>query len=131
LLTSSRPVNPEAYEAYLKGRYLLNDIGVEQSFKQALAEFERAIQLDPSFAPAFAGLAVVYVGEAWGFIVDLSVLPIVASAKGKAAAEKALQLDNTLAEAHCALGMVFENFFNWAGAESELRLAIALNPNYA
>jgi adenylate cyclase len=64
-LTSSRRVNPEAYDAYLQGRYLLNDPN-EQNLKKALVEFEHAIELDPSFAPAFAGLAFVYNWEAWG-----------------------------------------------------------------
>jgi tetratricopeptide (TPR) repeat protein len=111
----------------------LNDPS-EPNLKKALAEFEHAIQLDPRFGSAFAGLAFVYTWEAWGGIaggIDVSFPPIIAAVKGKAAAEKALQLDNTLAEAHCALGFALENFFDWAGAESELRLAIALNPSYA
>ena len=128
-LTSARPVNPEAYDAYLAGRYLLNDPS-EQNLKKALAEFEHAIQLDPSFALAFTGLSVAYTWAAWTNVVEGS-LPPVMSAKAKAAAEKAVQLDNNLAEAHCALGMALENFFDLAGAENELRQAIALNANYA
>jgi len=130
--TSARPVNPEAYDAYLEGRYLLNDPN-EQNLKKALAGFERAIQLDPGLAPAFAGLAFVYTWEAWGGIaggMNVSFPPIIVAAKSKAAAEKALQLDNTLADAHCALGLALEIFFDWARAESEFRLAIALNPSY-
>ena len=126
LLTSGRPVNPEAFDAYLQGRYFLNRV----DFKKALAEFQRSIQLDRGFAPAFAGLSVGYTGSAWTNIVEGSS-PQIMSSKGKAAAETALQLDNTLAEAHCALGIALENFFDFTGAERELRLAIALNPNYA
>ena len=69
--TSARPVNPAAYDAYLEGRYLLNDPS-EQNLKKALAEFARAIQLDPRFAPAFAGLAFVYAWEGWGGIGGVS-----------------------------------------------------------
>jgi len=65
LLTSARPVNPEAYNAYLEARYLLNDPS-PQNLKKALTELEYAIQLDASFAPAFGGLALVYPWEAWG-----------------------------------------------------------------
>jgi tetratricopeptide (TPR) repeat protein len=116
LLTRARPVNPEAYDAYLRGQYLLND-PTPQNLKKALADFGHAIDLDPHFALEFRGMSLVYVWAAWGALADSS-LPITASSKAKAAAEKALQLDNNLAEAHCALGTTLENFFDWAGAES-------------
>jgi adenylate cyclase len=129
LLTRARPVNPEAYDAYLRGQYLLND-PTPQNFKKALTDFGHAIDLDAHFALPFTGMSLVYSWAAWGGLAD-STRPITASSKAKAAAEKALQLDNTLAEAHCALGVALENFFDWAGAEGELRRAIDLNPNYA
>jgi tetratricopeptide (TPR) repeat protein len=129
LLTRAGPVNPEAYDAYLRGQYLLND-PTPQNFKKALTDFGHAIDLDPHFALPFTGMSLVYSWAAWGGLADSS-RPITASSKAKAAAEKALQLDNNLAEAHCALGVALENFFDWAGAEGELRRAIDLNPNYA
>lgn len=100
--------------------------------KRARAEFERAVQLDPGFAPAYAGLAVAYAWETWVNTVPV-VTPTMMNFKAKAAAEKALRLDNSPAEAHCALAMVLENIFDWptATAEHELRAAIALNPSYA
>ncbi|MBV8053905.1 MAG: hypothetical protein JO071_01550 [Deltaproteobacteria bacterium] len=125
-LTSARPVNPEAHEAYLKGRYFLSNPSPE-NLPKALAQFERSIQLDPGFAQAYAGLSDAYT---WGMVVDEgSFSPVIVMPKAEAAARKALQLDNTLAEAHCSLAEVL--VFDWEGAERELRQAIALNPNYA
>jgi tetratricopeptide (TPR) repeat protein len=118
----ARPVNPEAHEAYLKGRYFQS----EKRVTKAIEQFELAIRLDPNFAPAYSGLADAYdFGE--GFYFAPSVFP-----KAKAAVEKALQLDDTSAEAHTSLGMFKYCFaYDWAGAETELRRAIALNPSYA
>ena len=130
LLTSARTVNPAAYETYLKGRFFLSSPS-GQNVKDALMEFERAIQIDSSFAPAFAGLSDAYNSYSWVLADSSSVPPIITLGKSKAAAEKAVQLDKRLAEAHCALGVALENFFDWRGAENELRQAIALNPNYA
>jgi TolB-like protein len=127
-LTSARPVNPAAHEAYLKGRYFLSN-PTDKNVKKALAEFESAIQLDPGFAPAHAGLSDGYL---WGALFDEGPFPrSISFPKAKAAAEKALQLDNTSAEAHCALGNVLQLSYDWNRAESEFRRAIALNPNYA
>jgi TolB-like protein/class 3 adenylate cyclase/Tfp pilus assembly protein PilF len=125
-LTSARPVNPEAHEAYLKGRYFLSNPSPE-NLSKALAQFERAIQLDPGFAQAYAGLADAY---DFGMVIDQSSFsPVIVMPKAQAAAKKALQLDNTLAEAHCSLANVL--VFDWKGTEREFRQAIALNPNYA
>jgi TolB-like protein/class 3 adenylate cyclase len=82
---SARPVNPEAHEAYLKGRYFLGD-PTDQNVTKALAQFDRAVQLDSSFAPAFAGLSDAYT---WAGFDEGSFRPIIAMAKAKAAAEKA------------------------------------------
>jgi tetratricopeptide (TPR) repeat protein len=124
-LAQARPVSPEAHEAYLKGRYLLNELS-EERINKAVEQFERAIKLDPKFAPAYTGLADAFsLGE--GFFFAPSVIP-----KAKGAVEKALQLDDTSAEAHSSLGLFQYAFdYDWAGAEAELRRAIALNPSYA
>ena len=96
---TARRVNPEAHEAYLKGRYFLSSPS-DENIKKALGQFEHAIQVDPNFAPAFAGLSDVYT---WAGVNEGSFTAIEAAPKAKAAAEKALQLDDTLAEAHASL----------------------------
>ena len=120
-----RPINAEAYEAYLKGRYFWNrrDGG---GLEKAIEYYQRAVQLDPGYAPAYAGLAQSYVLLAGSHadILDNTV-------KGKAAAEHALQLDPSLAEAHTALALLTLHDWNFAEAEREYRLAVALAPNYA
>ena len=90
-------------------------------------QFEEALKADPNFAPAYTGIADAYVwGEDWYFPAT-EVMP-----KAKAAAEKALQLDRGLAEAHCSLASIKIQYdFDWAGAEAEFRRAIEINPNYA
>lgn len=125
-LAGTRTVNPAAHEAYLKGRYLLNEPD-EVRVRRALELFEQALKADPSFAPAYTGIADAYVwGEDWYFPAT-EVMP-----KAKAAAEKALQLDPGLAEAHSSLASIrFQYDFDWAGAEAEFRRAIEINPNYA
>ena len=125
-LAEPRPVNPEAHEAYLKGRYYLNEIS-EERINKAIQQFQLAIKLDPNFALAYAGLADAYLEGEDFYFPATEVMP-----KAKGAAEKALQLDETLAEAHTSLGGVkFWYDFDWAGGESELRRAIVLNPSYA
>jgi TolB-like protein/DNA-binding winged helix-turn-helix (wHTH) protein/Tfp pilus assembly protein PilF len=120
------PVNPEAYEAYLKGRYFLNKRSAE-GMQTATGYFEQAIGLDPQFALAYAGLADCY------SLLGSDTLPAsVASAKARAAALKALELDPSIAEGHTALAVVhFYYDWNWNDAEHELQRALQLNPNYA
>ena len=122
-----RIVNPEAYEAYLKGRYFLGSPS-EERVRKAIEQFERAIKADPNFAPAYTGLA-----DAYGtFGSGVFFLPTEAMPKAKAAAEKALQLDDTLAEAHTSLaGIKVWYDFDLGGGENEFRRSIALNPNYS
>jgi tetratricopeptide (TPR) repeat protein len=122
-----RTVNPEAYEAYLKGRYFLGSYS-EERVRKAIEQFERAIKADPNFAPAYTGLA-----DAYGtFGSGLFFLPTEATPKAKAAAEKALQLDDTLAEAHTSLaGIKVWYDFDLGGGENEFLRSIALNPNYS
>jgi TolB-like protein/Tfp pilus assembly protein PilF len=123
---NTHPVNPQAHEAYLKGRYYLSSF-TQTRVNKAVEQFEQAINADPSFALAYTGLADAYsYGEDWYFPAN-EVMP-----KAKAAAEKALQLDDSLAEAHASLAYInFQYDFDWIGGESQYRRAISLNPNYA
>ena len=126
-LIAARPTSDlTAYELYLKGRVLWGKRGGD-NIRQAIGFYEQAIVRDPNYAPAYAGLAEAYV-----------ILPIYtdasareAYAKAKAAALKALQLDDKLAEAHNALAMVLFLYLDIAGSIPEFQRAIALNPNYA
>ncbi|MGI9166910.1 MAG: tetratricopeptide repeat protein [Pyrinomonadaceae bacterium] len=117
----------EAYQLYLKGRFLWNKRTIE-SLKQAVEYYNQAIGKDPAFALAYSGLAESYV---------LFPNYDVASAKdsmpqAKAAAMRALELDDSLAEAHTALGWYLSSYeYDWAGGEKEFRRAIELNPKYA
>jgi TolB-like protein/DNA-binding winged helix-turn-helix (wHTH) protein/Tfp pilus assembly protein PilF len=128
-LASARPVNPEAYKLYLKGRYYW-DKRTPDTLKRSLECFEQAIEKDPSYAPAYAGLA-----DAYGMLgsPEYAVLPPKqAFPKAESAAMRALELDGTLAEAHTSLGwakLVFHG--DLQGAEREYKQAIGLNPNYA
>ena len=128
-LASARPVNPEAYEAYLKGRHFWarrNKEGIQKGIEY----FQQAIQLDPGYAPAYAGLADSYSILGFGTVDAMS--PDEAGPKAKAAAEKALELDGTLAEAHASLALVKSAIeSDDTGAEKEFQQAIELNPGYA
>ena len=124
---SSRPVNPEAYEAYLKGLYYWNKRTVE-GLKKSAQYFEEAIEKDPSYAPAYAGLASFY------FISSLSgiLTPNESMPKAKAAAMKALQIDDSLAEAHAVLATaIFSYDHDSKAAEAEYKRALDLNPGSA
>ena len=125
---ASRPTeNSEAHQLYLKGRYFWNK-RTANDFKTAIAYFEQAIDRDRNFALAYAGLADTYVLLS-GFAV---ASPKESFPKARAAAEKALNLDNSLAEAHTSLGQtLFAYDLNLIEAEREFRRAIELNPNYA
>jgi TolB-like protein/DNA-binding winged helix-turn-helix (wHTH) protein len=122
---AGRPVSPEAYEAYLRGRYFWNrrDVG---GFQKAIEYFNQAIKKDPSFALAYSGLADC------DTLLALDTLDPGLMAAAKAAATKALELDDGLAEAHTSLAAVriFLDW-DWSGAEFELKRALDLNPNYA
>jgi TolB-like protein/DNA-binding winged helix-turn-helix (wHTH) protein/Flp pilus assembly protein TadD len=119
--------NPDAYQAYLRGRYFWGNRGAE-NLKKAIEEFNQAIALDDKYALAFAGLADCYNAlPAYGSLSRREAYP-----KARAAARKALEIDNTLAEAHAALGRIKADYdWDWPGAEAEFKLAIELNPNYA
>lgn len=119
-------VKPEAYEAYLKGRYFWSKRTAD-SLRTSIDYYQQAITADPQFAAAYAGLADTY------SIIGSDVMPAsVASEKARTAAMKAVELDPSLAEGHAALALVrFYYDWNWNEAESECRHAIELNPNYA
>lgn len=128
-LRTTAPVNPEAYEDYLKGRFFWNKRTVE-GHQKAIEFFEKAIALDPNYAPAYAGLADAYalLGSAANFILPRRE----AMGRAREAAQKALSLDESLADAHTSLGFVKMHYdWDFAGAEREFLRAIALNPGYA
>jgi TolB-like protein/Tfp pilus assembly protein PilF len=128
-LLRSRRVNPEAYEAYLKGRHFFNRKN-PIAFEKAVEYFQQAIRMDPSYAPAYSGLADSYVAIGFGAAPRMSVKE--GGPKAKEAAMKALELDDTLAEAHTSLAFVRDRVeSDFAGAEKEYSRAIELNPGYA
>lgn len=117
----------EAYQAYLKGRYFWNK-RTEEDLKKSVVFFQQALDLDPIYAPAYAGLADSYL-----LLGVYGGLPVKeASRRGEAAAMKALELDDTLAEAHASLGLMKNSFEeDYRGAEESFKRAIEINPNYA
>jgi tetratricopeptide (TPR) repeat protein len=126
-MAKSYTANPEAYQDYLKGRYWWNKRG-EQDLNKGIQYFQQAIARDPNYALAYSGLADSYAVLA-GFG---SVPPKEAYPKAKEAAQKALEIDDTLAEAHASLGLILAMYdWDWPGAEKEFQRAIELNPNYA
>jgi len=126
-LASPRAVRPEAYDAYLKGRFYWNK-RTRQDMTTAEGYFQQAIQADPTFAPGYAGLA-----DCYQVMVNLGQLnPSDGFARARAAALKALELDKTLAEAHTSLASIRGDFdWDWQGAEAEYKQALELNTNYA
>jgi TolB-like protein/DNA-binding winged helix-turn-helix (wHTH) protein/Tfp pilus assembly protein PilF len=128
LLSARRAVNPEAHQAYLRGRYFWSKRNRE-GMQKAVEHFQQAIDLDPAYAPAYAGLADAYAvsgGEFLGLTERERYL------RTKAAVQKALELDDTLAEVHASLGYMKGTYeWDWAKEELEYRRAIELNPSYA
>ena len=127
-LKNVKVVNPEAYESYLKGRYFWNK-RTANGLKVALAYFNQAIEEDPKYAQAYSGLADTYalLGD-WEYGV---LAPKEAYPRAKAAASKALELDDTLSEAHASLASLGMFDWDWQSAGKEFRRAIELNPGYA
>jgi TolB-like protein/DNA-binding winged helix-turn-helix (wHTH) protein/Tfp pilus assembly protein PilF len=126
-LQSALAVNPEAYEAYLKGNFIRYAAGTRSALRQSQAYYEDAVRKDPRFALAYAGLADCY--------LDLGAFRLVppqeAYRHGSEAIGKALQLDEALGEAHTSLGYLnWQYSWRWQTAERELRYAVHLNPNY-
>jgi TolB-like protein/DNA-binding winged helix-turn-helix (wHTH) protein/Tfp pilus assembly protein PilF len=117
-------VNPEAYDSYLKGNYYWEKF-TATGMRKAIFYYQQAIDTDPNYALAYVGLADAY-HELWD-TPPREVIP-----KSRAASEKALQLDQGLAEAHSSLGWVkWIYYWDWAGAEVEFQRALQLNPNYS
>jgi eukaryotic-like serine/threonine-protein kinase len=126
LLTKRHTDNPEAYRAYLKGRYFWNK-RTPAALEQSLGFFRQALDLDPTYASAYAGMA-----DAYALLVWQEQLPRDEFiARAKAAAIQALEIDDTLAEPHATLGYL-KFWYDWdfAGAESEFQRAIELDPDY-
>ncbi len=125
-LASARSVAPEVYEAYLRGNFLTDQM-TEQAFHDGQASFLRALELDPSFAPAYAALADNFAIEGYLFSDPKSAL-----AKSEEYAKRAMALDPEGAEGHAALAYIHHFFhWDWAAAEREYERALELNPNYA
>jgi eukaryotic-like serine/threonine-protein kinase len=126
-LASTHVVNPKAYEAYLRGRYLWNK-RTGQDMRKGIGYFEQAVEIDPNYATSYAGIAdsyllLVFYGPA---------PPAVNFPKAKAATLKAVALDDSLAEGHASLANAYFHYdWDWPAAEKEFRRAIALNPGYA
>jgi len=124
-LRGTRRINPIAYDAYVRGRYYYNK-RTEPDLLKALAEFDRALEADPTYAPAYSGLADAYSQLGYqNYMAPLDAFP-----KAKAAAAKSIENDETLAEPHASLGYA-HLYFDWdfAAAEAEFKRAIELNPN--
>jgi TolB-like protein/Flp pilus assembly protein TadD len=128
-LDNSKAVNPEAYEAYLKGRYFLNK-RTGDGLRTAIEYFKRAIESDSNYAEAYSGLADAYaLSGDWKYGV---LSPQEAFPKAKAAATKALALDESLGEAHASLAYALDLYgWDWEAAETEYKRAIKLNVGYA
>src|SRR5882672_4656770 len=119
--------NPQAHEAYLRGRFYWNTF-TEDGFARAIVCYHQAIALDPNYALAYAGIAAYY-----NWLGSFTVLPFAeCAASAHEAASTAVALDPTLAEGYAALGQsILCRDFAWAGAERQLLYAIELNPNYS
>ena len=126
-LQRSPTTSSAAHDAYLKGRFYWNE-RTEPSLLKSLEYFQRAIELDPNYARGYAGLA-----DSYNLLADYGALaPSEALPKAQAAARKALELDDSLAEAHASLGwtsMVYA--WDWASSEREFQRALQLDPGYA
>lgn len=118
--------NPEAFRAYLRGRYHWNKY-THEGLERAIEYFHQAIDIDPVYALAYAGMADSYFRLSNQYLAPRLAIP-----KARAAAMRALQIDPTLPEAHASLGILKMRYdCDWQGAESELKQAISLNPSYS
>jgi eukaryotic-like serine/threonine-protein kinase len=125
-LSAKSPTNPEAYQLYLQGRFYWNK-GDESGLKKSIEFYQAALAKEPNYALAYAGLADSYSGFSDWYLPPRRVMP-----QAKAAALKALQLDNSLAATHAALCWIYTVYeWDWPGAERECNRAIELSPNSA
>jgi len=123
----ARGTNPEAYNAYLQGRYFLERRS-QENFEKAVGYYEQAIKLDPGYAPAWVGLAMAHNRQAYFGYAPFAE----AFRKGRAAAEQALALDSSLAGAYGELGKVqMSHDWDWLGADASFKRALALEPGSA
>ena len=118
-------VKPQAYEAFLRGRYLWNQ-RTGKALENSLRQFEKSIKHDPGYAPAYAGMADSYLS----LLDDAYLPPIAATAQARQWAEKAISIDGAFAEPHTSLAHAHFHEFEWTEAEREFQRSIALNPNY-
>jgi len=127
LLSHNKSINVDAYNLYLKGRYFWNRRSRE-ALIQSVAYFNQAIEIDPSYGLAYAGLADAYtILGVWHYLKPNEAFP-----KARSAAQKALEIDESIAEAHTALAYVKHYYdWDWPGAEVSFKRAIELKPNYA
>jgi len=127
ILAVARTVNPEAQDLCLKGFFTTRGFESAESSENAIKYFQQAIEKDPNYARAYAGLAIVY--STW--IPGMTRGPRDLMPKAKEFARKAMTLDNTLAAAHSQLGLIELYYdWDWSAAEEEYRQTMALNPNY-
>jgi len=127
-LTAARPIAPEVYESYLRGRYVLSRGNSRAEIEQSIGDFEDAINKDSAFAPAYLGLAQAY---SYLGTVFVGVSPAETRPKAILFARKALAIDPNLVGAHVLLANVLQREWQWAEAETEYRRALQLNPNEA
>lgn len=125
-LAAARPVAPEVYENYLKGEYAFQKATRRSEFEESIGDFRKAIQQDPTFAPAYVGLAGAY--DAIGSNM-IGAPPQAERVRATAAVRKALELDANNADAHAVLAELEQQQWHWAEAEAQYRSAIELNPN--
>jgi TolB-like protein len=119
------PTDPDVQDAYLQGEYFLNRVNYD-SYQEAIGYFQNAIEKDPSFAPAYAGMAAAYWLSGENGLLEYSK----AYSQAKLAARKAIELDSKLAEGHAVLAETLSDFdWDWTAAEAEFRRALELNPS--
>lgn len=124
-LTKRDTTSVEAYQFYLRGRYYWNKRSAE-GIRKAIEQFHQAIDVDPNYALAYAGLADCYLQlEQYAGVLSSEMVP-----KARAAVDRALQLDDSLSEAHASSASIYQKQWRWAEAEEEIKRAISLNPNY-
>src|SRR5882757_2096740 len=127
-LTIARPISPEVYESYLKGRFALAKSNTRTTAEESIAYFNDAIKRDPTFAPSYMGLAAAYSELGTVFIGGVAKEE---RPKAILAARKALEIDPELVEAHVLLANMAQQQWRWAEAEAEYRRALELSPNNA
>jgi TolB-like protein/tetratricopeptide (TPR) repeat protein len=127
LLSRHSTSDPEAYQFYLRGRYLLNK-STQADFQKSVELFQAAVQKDPNYALAYTGLADAHAQLANFDLVQMNE----SYPKARQALTRALEIDEKLGEAHASLGFILMNYYwDWTEAEKQLSRAITLNPNYA